>query len=453
MNHLNELDPYWTPERLPRPLWEEPYFFFLDSSLPGKNARWSIAASSPRKILRSDQTEDLWSVFRRQAKVELQSASPFPFTGGWIGYLGYEFYRFFTKKVPERKADLIPEAVFCFYDEFYLYDHLKKRAYGTSELSRQWFNKIPPLPPLQKGGGGDLKKGPVSSNFTPETYCETIQKIKNYITAGDCYQVNLSQRFSSPTTSSAFTLYHQLREISPAPYSAYLNLGEVQILSASPESFLNVRDHHVMTRPIKGTRPRGKSPEEDACLKEELWCSKKDRAELLMITDLLRNDLGRVCERGSVKVPSLLEVESYAQVHHLISTIEGKLAGDKNIFDLLEATFPGGSITGAPKIRAMQIIHELETVPRNLYTGTIGFLSEAQAHFNIAIRTMIYKQFPSSLSSPPVEEGKPAVRQAGEGGGMIYFWGGGGIVADSDPVSEYQETLHKTAGFLKIVGF
>lgn len=371
---------------------DEPYFFLLESTLQTANSGWSVATWDPKEVVTSRERPDILSVIGQSLRKKRQ--------GIWIGYLGYEYYARLIDKVPPRRSDLIPEAVFCYYEDFHL----------------------PPSPSLiRRGSEGEV--GQITSNFTKPDYLSAIRKIKNYIAAGDCYQVNLSQRFTAPLNEAAWELYRRLCRVSPAPYAAYLNLGGAQILSSSPECFLQVDGRQVVSRPIKGTRPRGATLVEDARLREELITSPKDRAELLMITDLVRNDLGRVCEPGSVSVSKLCQAESYAQVHHLVSTVQGTLREGCDTTDLLRATFPGGSITGAPKIRAMQIIRELETAPRNVYTGAIGMIRpDGSATFNIAIRTMILKE------------------------GKVYFSAGGGIVADSDPETEYEESTFKAEG-------
>jgi aminodeoxychorismate synthase component I len=242
---------------------------------------------------------------------------------------------------------------------------------------------------------------------------------KDYIAAGDIYQVNLSQRFQTTLEVPAVEAYRALRQVNPAPYAAYLDLGSAQVLSSSPECFLRMNGRDVVTRPIKGTLPR-------ACDPNQLLRSAKDNAELLMITDLERNDLGRVCEFGSVHVPSLVTVESYATVHHLVATVAGRLRPEVSHVAAVRACFPGGSITGAPKIRAMQIIDELEPHARGLYTGAIGYFGyNGVSDFNIAIRTTILQK------------------------GRLTFHAGGGIVADSEPVAEYEETLAKAEGIIR----
>jgi para-aminobenzoate synthetase component 1 len=263
----------------------------------------------------------------------------------------------------------------------------------------------------------------LESNLTREEYERAVGRILDYIAAGDVYQINFSQRFRARTAAEPAWLYHALRTANPAPFAAYLDCGTGQILSSSPERFLQIRGRRIQTRPIKGTRPRTGNEQADQKAARELMMSAKDQAELLMITDLERNDLGRVCEFGSVHVPELVTLESYATVLHLVSTVEGRLAGGVTAVDAIRACFPGGSITGAPKIRAMEIIDELEPSARGVYTGAIGYLGfNGVADFNIAIRTMLHRD------------------------GVVHFHAGGGIVADSEPALEYEETLHKARG-------
>ncbi len=446
-------------------MYQSPYFFLLESSLGGPQGQYTIAAWDPVEIYRFNGgpgEADPFAFLGNNTPcppLTLRGGIPrLPFNGGWIGYLGYELYNLLESKIPSRQSRLIPAAVFARYENFYVYDHFEKKGWtvGATPRGCPLFAATATHEP---GGhvGPPLRQGPrdIQSNFTRLEYIAAVQKIKRYIAAGDVYQVNLSQRWTTSTTRSSYDLYQQLRQTSPAPYAAYLNLGEAQIISASPECFLHVgaplgappddrrdRAQHppeadqplvgaaplqVTTRPIKGTRPRGNTPEADARFKEELYTSAKDRAELLMIVDLERNDLGKVCQTGSVQVATpVAQVESYPQVHHLVATVQGTLREDCSIEDVLRATFPGGSITGAPKVRAMQIIRELEPTAREVYTGAIGFVDQAgQAHFNVAIRTLVVKD------------------------GFVHWWAGGGIVADSDPEQEYEETLVKAKGIVE----
>ena len=275
----------------------------------------------------------------------------------------------------------------------------------------------------------------VRSTFTRDGYLEAVAQVIEYIRAGDVFQANLSQRFRAPLQGTAFALYRRLRARNPAPFSAYLDFGDVIVASASPERFLQVADGRVEARPIKGTRPRGAAPAEDAALALALVQSEKDRAENAMIVDVLRNDLSRVCRPGTVSAPDLFRVEQYATVQHLVSTVVGELASGYDALDLLRAAFPGGSVTGAPKVRAMQIIAELEPTPRGVYCGAIGYWSvTGSLDSSIAIRTCTVRE--------GEEEGE------GDGAGEVSFQAGGGIVADSDPAAEYVETLDKARGVI-----
>ena len=259
-------------------------------------------------------------------------------------------------------------------------------------------------------------------------YAQAFQRIQHYIQEGDCYQVNLAMRFSAACRGNPWVAYQHLRTFNPAPYSAYLNFPQVQVLSSSPERFLKVTAGKVETKPIKGTRPRVQDAVGDATQVLELSESVKDRAENLMIVDLLRNDIGKNCEPGSVHVPRLFEIETYATVHHMVSTVRGQLLVGHGALDLLRGCFPGGSITGAPKIRAMEIIEELEPTRRGVYCGAIGYIGfDGNMDSNIAIRTLVHA------------------------GHTIRFCAGGGIVADSDAELEYQECLHKAAALLHLL--
>jgi para-aminobenzoate synthetase component 1 len=263
------------------------------------------------------------------------------------------------------------------------------------------------------------------SNLSREEFISKVQRVQEYIRAGDIYQVNLSQRLAAQCPLSGWEMFQRLSAISPAPYSAFLDCGDFQIASSSPEQFLRLSGSHIQTRPIKGTRPRAADPTRDAQLAYELQTSAKELAELVMITDLLRNDLGKVCEFGSVQTPELARLERFAQVQHLVSTVEGRLRAGVTHLAALAACFPGGSITGAPKFRAMEIIDELEPVARGPYCGCHGYLGfNRESQLSITIRTAICKD------------------------GLAHFNVGAGIVADSNPEAEYEETLAKAAGFL-----
>ena len=283
-------------------------------------------------------------------------------------------------------------------------------------------------------GNGNARETPAYSvqssllNHTgKEQYREAFDRIKRYIRDGDCYQVNLAQRFSVAVSGDSWGVYGQLRKFNPAPYACFFRLEDACILSSSPERFISVSNDMVETKPIKGTIRRSVYACEDKALAAQLLESEKDRAENLMIVDLLRNDIGKNCETGSVMVSRLFALESFAGVHHLVSTVTGRLARDRHALDLLRGAFPGGSITGAPKLRAMRIIEELETYRRTVYCGAIGYIGfDGNMDTNIAIRTLVHKD------------------------DRIYFWAGGGIVADSEPDSEYTECYTKTEAIMRL---
>jgi para-aminobenzoate synthetase component 1 len=271
-------------------------------------------------------------------------------------------------------------------------------------------------------------RSPVRSDLSRLEYQACFERIQSYILEGDCYQVNFAQRFQAEMAGDPWTAYQQLRKINPAPYSAYLEFPQGSILCSSPERFLRLRQQRVQTCPIKGTAPRRKDPAADRCMAEQLAASPKDRAENLMIVDLLRNDLGKVCETGSVEVTGLFNIESFARVHHMVSTIQGKLAPGEDAISLLRACFPGGSITGAPKLRAMEIIEELEGRRRGVYCGAIGYIGfDGAMDTNIAIRTLTMTE------------------------NRLRFWAGGGIVYDSKSDAEYQESFDKAAAIFEML--
>lgn len=358
------------------------------------------------------------------------------FAGGAVGYLGYELLTYTEDVEILAENDIrLPDCWMCLYDQAAVFDHRDKKIYlnAHSPNAQQSLDDLEslvreacprPADDRNKAAGG------MESSLTKEEYCEAVRRAKEYIAAGDIYQVNLSQRFSADTDMDAWSIYMALRDINPAQHAAFINAGGFQVISSSPESFLafDPRTRSVVTRPIKGTRPRSDDVSEDTRLAEELVGSEKDRAENIMIVDLERNDLGRVCDFGSVATTELFGIESHPTVHHLVSTVAGRLMEGKDAFDLLAASFPGGSITGAPKVRAMEIIEELEPVTRGVYTGCIGFIgSGGDMTLSIAIRTAVLRR------------------------GVVNFHVGGGIVADSDPEMEYQETLDKGKAFFEVL--
>jgi para-aminobenzoate synthetase component 1 len=336
---------------------------------------------------------------------------------------------------PARPA-LAGRGRFAFYDHAAVFDHAAGRWYavavewpGQHSSVAHRLNVIREM--LRRADAPPLHEPPVPFTSTPlanmsrSAYLRKVARAKRYIEDGDIYEVNLSQRFTAGTNASPLDLYRRLREASPSWYGAFLQYADGAILSASPELFMELREGRVVTRPIKGTRPRTGDPGRDAQYRRALARSEKDRAELTMIVDLLRNDLGRVCEYGSVRVREAAAIEEHTTVFHQVATIDGNLAAGKTWVDLLGASFPGGSVTGAPKIRAMQIIRELEPTPRGVYCGAIGWIGlSGDATLNLAIRTMIHRR------------------------DTVYLHAGGAIVADSEPEAEYDETITKLAGML-----
>jgi para-aminobenzoate synthetase component I len=367
---------------------------------------------------------------------------PFPL-GGCFGFWGYDLKNFTEPKLPRRALnDLeLPDCHVGFYDSVVIYDHQLGKAFIVStglkadgsrsekranEQFQFWRSVLAQSPASHPPSAATTKnQGPVSSNFSRADFINAVRRAQQYIRAGDIYQVNLSQRLTAACAISGWEFFQRLNAVSPAPFAAWLDCGDFQVASSSPEQFLRLSGSHIVTRPIKGTRPRDADSTRDAQLAYELQTSAKELAELVMITDLLRNDLGKVCDFGSVQVPDLARLEKFAQVQHLVSTVEGRLRKDMTHFAALGSCFPGGSITGAPKFRAMEIIDELEPVSRGPYCGCHGYLGfNRESQLSITIRTAI------------------CARE------KIYFNVGAGIVADSNPESEYDETLAKAAGFL-----
>lgn len=358
-----------------------------------------------------------------------------PFAGGLLGYLGYDFGRRVERLPANARDDIgLADAAFGLYGWAIISDHQNRTtqlvchpALRMEEQQRILEIVAPPC--------GNARSAPfaLTSSFKPDVdqkgYKQAIDRIQHYITAGDCYQVNYAQRFSATYEGDPWGAYSRLRKACPTPFSGFIRLsGRDAVLSLSPERFLEVKHGQVETRPIKGTRPRGACELDDAANAWELLNSEKDRAENLMIVDLLRNDLGRNCRIGSVTVPSLFSLESYPNVHHLVSVIKGQLADNHDALDLIRGAFPGGSITGAPKIRAMEIIDELESTRRGIYCGSLMYLDvRGQMDSSIAIRTMIAKS------------------------GTIHCWGGGGIVRDSEWLCEYEESVTKVKALMDVL--
>ncbi|MFJ3263449.1 aminodeoxychorismate synthase component I [Pseudomonas sp. NPDC086581] len=412
----------------------------LDAGRPiATRGRYDLLSAWPLAELAPTADESAKRFFAR-ARAALQSLGEakvpdnhqLPFVGGMIGYLGYDFGRRVEHlPVPNLDDLALPDARLGLYAWALITDHEKLSSQlvfhpslATSERER--------LIALFENASDDEALTPfqLSAPFRPdlsrEQYREALERVHRYILAGDCYQVNYTQRFRAPCNGSSWSAYRALREACPTPFAGYMALPEGAVLSLSPERFIQLHGKQVETRPIKGTRPRGDTPEADQANADALLASEKDRAENLMIVDLLRNDLGRSCRPGSVRVPELFAVETYPNVHHLVSSVRGELADGKDAFDLLEGSFPGGSITGAPKVRAMQIIDELEPTQRSIYCGSLLYLDvRGEMDSSIAIRTVLVKD------------------------GHASCWAGGGIVADSNWEEEYEESLTKVGVLLR----
>lgn len=416
------------------------------------NAHYDIFSARPSKLIYSKDgitvvesidgqcqkhQSDPFEVLRAQLAFHtIDCDIDLPFYTGAIGYFGYDLgHR--IEKMPRRIADCddLPEMMLGIYDWSVVIDHNRRQTFLVARpsdyFSKEDFNQLAELlsaPPPEIEGAICTRLGDLNSNMDKDSYIERFNAVKDYIYAGDCYQINLAQRFVTEIACNPWQVYLRLRELNSAPFSAYLDFGQFQVLSISPEKFLNVRSRHAETSPIKGTRPRALDATKDSEQIEDLANSAKDCAENLMIVDLLRNDLGKSCRPGSIAADRLFDIESFDNVHHLVSTVSGDLADDKDVLDLLRGCFPGGSITGAPKLRAMEIIEELEPHRRGVYCGSIGYLGHnGDAMLNIAIRTTVYKNQ------------------------HLIFYGGGGIVADSDADSEYQEIRDKVSSMMDLL--
>ena len=420
---------------------------FLDSSLVNQLGRYSIIGVYPYLRLMKDDsgfyingqkaTESTFEEYLKKYLLEHkdENKSSLPMVSGAIGYFSYEYGRKLMQ-VSSCKENLvsIPDAMLIFYDFYVIEDRHEKKTYlvanGITEDAEKLLSCVERQisEPAEETVGicTDSFNIEVTPNFEKEEYKQAVDDMIRYIIEGDIYITNMTQQLKVKSDKKPLDVFYNLRENNPSPFGGYMDYGDFQIVCASPERFLKMKKGHVTTRPIKGTRKRGETPEEDLFMRTELENSEKDKSELLMIVDLERNDLNRVCRPGSVKVTELFTVEEYATVFHLVSDIEGELEEGKTVMDLLEAAFPGGSITGAPKYRAMEIIDELENNQRNLYTGSIGYLTlDGDCDFNIVIRTALHKD------------------------GMYYLGVGGGITAESDLEFEYEETLQKAKAVLE----
>lgn len=439
-----------------------PYCLFLDSAARHPTlGRYSFLAADPFDValVPADGSDALQLLQEKMQRFAAErSAGLPPFQGGAAGLFGYDLGRS-IERIPRTAYDefQVPALAVGLYDVTIAFDHLDSRAWiisqGFPELepSRRarraaerlaWFAdliKSRPSAKARKNAGatdaGDFMLAPqfptqhasgVTSNFSKDDYLHTVGRVIDYILAGDVFQVNLSQRLLAPARDDSVSLYLRLRHCNPAPFAGYFDMGGQQVVSASPERFVQVLDREVEARPIKGTRPRVAVPEADRLAEAELMASEKDRAENVMIVDLLRNDISRTCQPDSVKVGQLCEIEAYEHVLHLVSSVVGRLRDGCSPLDLVRCAFPGGSITGAPKVRAMEIIAELEPTARGAYCGSLGYIGfDGSTDLSILIRTIT------------------------AAGGWWQFPVGGGIVAQSTPEGEYDETWHKAEGMLR----
>ena len=450
MTNKHPLSYFEDSSQLFAPIANKPWSVFLDSGFPySEQGRYDIISTDPittivttgqiTKITNQGEItysdKDPFLLVKQYLNNDFQPIKDLPFNGGALGYFSYDLARRLEKiPVIAKDEENLAEMAVGIYSWAVIVDHHKKQSWlvGNGVAKKDWnrlieqFNSLSATTTTEAESFSVLDK--TQSNMDKRSYNQAFEKIKHYLKEGDSYQVNLAQRFFSSCSGNPWLAYKKLREINSAPFSAYLNYPDVQVLSSSPERFLKVNDAKVETKPIKGTRPRVQDLEQDEKQKEALRQSKKDRAENVMIVDLLRNDLSKNCRSGSVKVPVLFDIESFATVHHLVSTVTGVLNKGQHALDLLKNCFPGGSITGAPKIRSMEIIEELEPNRRGLYCGAIGYIGfDGNMDTNIVIRTLIHSE------------------------NVMRFWAGGGIVYDSVMEEEYQESLDKAAALLDLL--
>jgi len=398
-----------------------------------KNGKTSICSKTQKGTF----TSDPFSLIQERLNYRIVSKDTIsglpPFQGGLAGFFGYDLGRM-IENIPTVAQDNenMPDMAVGIYDQLYAYDHAQKRGWVITHSDNEAEARLKQKCFI-RAITRDVKRADYlprtmewNANFDAHGYQNQVRKIIDYIEAGDIFQANMTQRFDADLDDhfDAFAHYLNLRQVNPAPFSSFMNLGDIQISSASPERFLSVADQKVYTQPIKGTRPHVGDTTLDTILKNELLSSEKDRAENTMIVDLLRNDLSKICDPHSVQVQDLCNIESFASVHHLVSTITGTLAQEFSAIDLLKACFPGGSITGAPKIRAMEIIEELEPTRRGPYCGSMAYIGfDGKMDSSILIRTLVF--------------------EGGNKNRHVSFQVGGGIVADSDPDEEYAETFDK----------
>lgn len=412
-----------------------------------KGKRITILRGKKKKVFqaKTDPLEEIKDIMRRFSFVPVKGLPRF--VGGLVGYMAYDVVRFF-EKIPDRNRDdlNLPDCLFMLTDTIVIFDHLERKVKVVSNafvgknassaydeatrkiegiikrLSRQ--TEMPAGSPTRKKAGPSA----VTSNLTKAQFMRIVGKAKEYIRKGDIIQVVLSQRFKKNIRSRPFDIYRTLRSINPSPYMFYLKFGNLKLIGSSPEIMVRCEDKKVELRPIAGTRRRGRDEKEDACLAKELLRDPKERAEHIMLVDLGRNDIGRVCRFDSVKIPEFMVIEKYSHVMHIVSDVSGILKRESDIYDLVRASFPAGTVAGAPKIRAMEIIDELENIKRGIYAGSVGYFSfSGNLDTCITIRTIVVK------------------------GKVAYVQAGAGIVADSRPDREYRETLNKSKAMLKAI--
>ena len=436
----------------------EPYSYLLESVEGGERlGRYSFIGTEPYKVIKTGpgqkggEVDPLLAVEQEMDQYKLVPVEGLPgFHGGAVGYLAYDSIRYFEPRVPPMPADPqgVPESIFMFGETLLVFDHLRhdikvvshvylngdiENAYGqaTAKIDEMVQRLSQPLempPALESAANGSVVNGAVESNFTPERYADAIEKCVEYVYAGDVIQVVNSQRFSRRTDAHPFQVYRALRSINPSPYMYYLDLDGFQIVGAAIETVVKVENGIAATHPIAGTRPRGMTPGEDDANEAELKGSEKQKAEHIMLVDLGRNDIGRVSEPGTVQVTQLMDVERFSHVMHLVSHVEGRLRKGITSYDALRSCFPAGTVSGAPKIRAMEIIAEIEGEKRGPYGGAVGYFSfSGNMDTALVLRTGIYKD------------------------GVMYVQAGGGIVADSVAEDEYQETRHKSRALLRAI--
>jgi anthranilate synthase component 1 len=430
-----------------------PYSFLLESVEGGEQvARYSFIGTEPSGVVRTGKGQtngEVDPLIPVQKVMNAYQLVPMPelgpFNGGMVGYISYDAVRYFERlPSPDNDPVGVPESVFMMTTTFLIFDHVRhsirvvshafldgdvETAYNEAvERIDELIDRLdsPLQPPTRSQNGAASSE--IASNLTPAQYDEIVERCKEYIYAGDIIQTVPSQRFSRPTTAHPLEIYRALRAINPSPYMYYLELDDFHIVGASPEELVRVQNGVVSTRPIAGTKPRGKTVEEDEALERELLTDEKERAEHIMLVDLGRNDVGRVCKPGTVEVTELMIVEKYSHVMHIVSHVVGKLQDDKTAYDALRSCFPAGTLSGAPKIRAMEIIAEMEPDKRGPYGGAVGYFDlNGNMDTAITIRTMVIKD------------------------GVAYVQAGGGIVFDSVPQTEYEETEHKASAVLRAI--